>query len=84
LEISVGVGGAALCHERRPSGKRHSRRPASGARERAAAPSCFAPFATAAVHPSSLLREPDEETRRRELELFIADMKNIAEVLRTA
>jgi hypothetical protein len=36
------------------------------------------------VHPSSLSRAPDEDTRRRELELFTADLKKIAEVLRTA
>lgn len=38
----------------------------------------------ATVHPSSLLRTPDEETRHREMELFIEDLKKIAEVLRSA
>lgn len=47
-------------------------------------PSRFAPYAVATVHPSSLLRAPDEETRRREMELFIGDLKKIAEVLRSA
>jgi uracil-DNA glycosylase len=47
-------------------------------------PSRFAPYAVATVHPSSLLRAPDEETRRREMELFIEDLKKIAEVLRSA
>src|SRR5438132_9694480 len=40
--------------------------------------------ALATVHPSSLLRAPDEETRRREMELFVADLKKIAEVLGSA
>ena len=47
-------------------------------------PSRVAPYALATVHPSSLLRAPDEETRHREMELFIADLKKIAEVLRSA
>ena len=44
-------------------------------------PSRWAPYALATVHPSSLLRAPDEETRRRETERFIDDLKKIAEVL---
>lgn len=44
-------------------------------------PSRFAPFALATVHPSSLLRAPDEETRDREIEHFIDDLKKIGEVL---
>jgi uracil-DNA glycosylase len=47
-------------------------------------PSRVAPHALATVHPSSLLRAPDEETRRREMELFIEDLKKVAEVLRDA
>ncbi len=31
--------------------------------------------AMATVHPSSLLRAPDDETRRRETELFVADLR---------
>ncbi|MBV9151176.1 MAG: uracil-DNA glycosylase-associated domain / uracil-DNA glycosylase family 6, partial [Alphaproteobacteria bacterium] len=38
----------------------------------------------ATVHPSSLLRAPDEETRHREMGLFIADLKKAAELLRSA
>lgn len=41
----------------------------------------FAPYAMATVHPSSLLRAPDEETRHRETERFIADLKQIARLL---
>ena len=47
-------------------------------------PSRFAPYAMATVHPSSLLRAPDEETRHREMALFVADLKKIAELLRSA
>ena len=47
-------------------------------------PSRWAPYAMATVHPSSLLRAPDEETRHREMGLFIADLKTAAELLRSA
>jgi uracil-DNA glycosylase family protein len=45
-------------------------------------PSRWAPHALATVHPSSLLRAPDEETRRREIARFIADLKIVAELMR--
>jgi DNA polymerase len=32
----------------------------------------------ATVHPSSILRAPDEERRRREKQQFIADLKKLA------
>jgi DNA polymerase len=35
----------------------------------------FAPKVVATVHPSSLLRQPDEESRQREYKLFVADLK---------
>jgi len=35
----------------------------------------------ATVHPSSLLRAPDEETRRRETRRFIGDLRAIAKRL---
>lgn len=44
-------------------------------------PSRWAPYAMATVHPSSLLRAPDEETRHREIERFVADLKKIKELL---
>jgi uracil-DNA glycosylase len=47
-------------------------------------PSRFAPYALATVHPSSLLRAPDEEARHREIERFTEDLRKIAEVLRGA
>jgi uracil-DNA glycosylase family protein len=45
-------------------------------------PSLWAPYALATVHPSSLLRVPDEETRRREIARFIDDLKKAAELVR--
>jgi uracil-DNA glycosylase len=41
----------------------------------------WAALALATVHPSSLLRAPDEESRHRETERFIADLKKAAELL---
>jgi uracil-DNA glycosylase len=35
----------------------------------------FAPKIVATVHPSSLLRQPDEESREREYKNFVADMR---------
>jgi uracil-DNA glycosylase family protein len=40
----------------------------------------FAPVLMATVHPSSILRAPDEETRHREMKLFTADLKKIAQL----
>ena len=45
-------------------------------------PSRWAPCALATVHPSSLLRAPDEETRSREIARFIEDLKLAAELMR--
>ncbi len=39
------------------------------------------PVMTATVHPSSILRAPDEETRALEMEAFIADLRKVAERL---
>ncbi len=41
-------------------------------------PFALAPCALATVHPSALLRAPDEETRRREIERFIQDLRQVA------
>jgi uracil-DNA glycosylase family protein len=38
----------------------------------------LAPLVTATVHPSSILRAPDEETRHEELRRFVADLKKVA------
>jgi len=40
------------------------------------------PLITATVHPSSILRAPDDEARRREMDLFVADLRKVASVLR--
>ena len=44
-------------------------------------PSPLAPLVLATVHPSSILRAPDDETRRRELERFTADLRTVARAL---
>jgi uracil-DNA glycosylase len=44
-------------------------------------PSNLAPFALATVHPSALLRAPDEETRHREIQRFIEDLQKVAEIV---
>ena len=43
--------------------------------------SALAPLVMATVHPSSLLRAPDEDTRRRETERFIDDLRTVARAL---
>ena len=45
-------------------------------------PSRWAPYALATVHPSALLRAPDEATRHRETERFIDDLRQVAALLR--
>ena len=42
----------------------------------------LAPYVMATVHPSSLLRAPDEETRRRETFRFVQDLSRVAPLLR--
>jgi len=44
-------------------------------------PFALAPCALATVHPSALLRAPDEETRRQEIEHFIEDLRLVAAIL---
>jgi uracil-DNA glycosylase family protein len=44
-------------------------------------PSPLAPRVTATVHPSSILRAPDDETRRAERARFVEDLKKIAKAL---
>jgi len=36
---------------------------------------------TATVHPSSILRAPDDETRREETRRFVEDLKKVAQLL---
>jgi len=35
----------------------------------------------ATVHPSSILRAPDDETRHEEMARFVADLKKVARVI---
>jgi len=42
----------------------------------------YAPLVTATVHPSSILRAPDEETRGEEMRRFIEDLRRAAARLR--
>jgi len=43
--------------------------------------SAYAPLAFATVHPSSILRAPDDESRRRERQLFVDDLRVAAAAL---
>jgi uracil-DNA glycosylase family protein len=43
--------------------------------------STLAPYIMATVHPSSILRAPDDETRHAEQRQFIDDLKKVARVL---
>jgi uracil-DNA glycosylase family protein len=38
----------------------------------------LAPLVTATIHPSAILRAPDEDTRRKEREAFAADLRLVA------
>ena len=44
-----------------------------------AIPTPLAPLAMATVHPSSILRAPDDETRRAELARFVEDLRRLRE-----
>jgi uracil-DNA glycosylase family 4 len=42
----------------------------------------LAPWVMAIVHPSSILRAPDEETRHAEVDRFVEDLKKVAKAIR--
>ena len=44
-------------------------------------PSGLAPFVTATVHPSSILREPDDAARRGATAAFVRDLRKVARIL---
>lgn len=44
--------------------------------------SILAPYVMATVHPSSILRAPDDKTRRLQHRHFVADLKQLARVLK--
>ena len=41
----------------------------------------LAPYVMATVHPSAILRAPDDDTRHREMDRFVDDLRKIAGVL---
>jgi uracil-DNA glycosylase len=45
-------------------------------------PSPLAPLVLATVHPSSILRAPDDEARRREMTQFTDDLRTVAKALK--
>jgi DNA polymerase len=47
-------------------------------------PSPLAPQVTATVHPSSILRAPDDQSRRQEMQRFVEDLQRVARALRAA
>jgi uracil-DNA glycosylase len=48
-------------------------------------PSSLAPVVTATIHPSSILRAPDDEARREEMRRFVQDLRKVArEIARAA
>jgi DNA polymerase len=44
-------------------------------------PSPYAPHVLATVHPSSILRAPDDDARREEMVRFIADLAKVSKIL---
>lgn len=46
-------------------------------------PSPLAPHVTATIHPSAILRAPDEESRHEEMERFVDDLRKVARVIRS-
>ena len=44
-------------------------------------PSTLAPLVLATVHPSSILRAPDDETRHLEMKRFTDDLRAVARAL---
>jgi DNA polymerase len=45
-------------------------------------PSALAPHVIATVHPSSILRAPDDESRHAEMQAFVDDLRKVARLLR--
>jgi len=43
--------------------------------------SSLAPHVMATIHPSSILRAPDDETRRAEYARFVGELRSIAQVI---
>ena len=45
-------------------------------------PSALAPRVTATVHPSAILRAPNDDTRRLETDRFVEDLRRVAQALK--
>jgi len=45
-------------------------------------PSTIAPNVMATIHPSAILRAPDDDARHEEMARFVADLRNVAALLR--
>jgi len=45
-------------------------------------PSALAPHVVATVHPSSILRTPDDTSRKSQMQAFVQDLKTIARLLK--
>ena len=43
----------------------------------------LAPHVTATIHPSAILRAPDEDSRHEEMERFVDDLRKVARVIRS-
>jgi DNA polymerase len=43
-------------------------------------PSALAPYALATMHPSALLRAPDEQARERDIRRFVQDLRTVAAI----
>jgi uracil-DNA glycosylase len=43
--------------------------------------STLAPYVAATIHPSAILRMPDESARHEEMQRFVADLKKIAKII---
>ena len=43
--------------------------------------SALAPYVTATIHPSAILRQQDDASRKAELEAFVADLRKVAALL---
>jgi hypothetical protein len=50
--------------------------------ERTTLDSDLAPLVTATIHPSAIIRAPDDETRAQEREAFARDLGIVVEALR--
>src|SRR5438034_11370117 len=45
--------------------------------------SSLAPYVIATVHPSSILRAPDDESRESAMAAFVQDLRNVTPLLKT-